>query len=154
MQTLADRFDEAGGDAITFEGRELRRDFTLPVANQAALIIEFLKYTDHPIQGLGLKAERCSIAVAGTIAKNIGLWTDTAPRRVELRVQRAGKSAAIRFFNQWRDEKYGSTMYHLNNAAMEVEQQPDGSFLLKCSDGWSTPNFEDLVVRVSQASSR
>jgi hypothetical protein len=153
MQTLADRFETAKGGVITFEGRELRRDFIMPAQSGTTLFVDFLKSTNWPVQGLGLKAERCTLVVGGTTGKSIGLWTDTAPRRVEVRVDKARKGATIRFFNQWRDEKYASTMYHLNNAAMEIEQQSDGSVLLKCSDGWSEPNFEDLVVRISQASS-
>ena len=153
MQTLADRFDAAEGGVITFEGRELRRDLRMPVQSDTTFVVEFLKSTSRPVQGLGLKAKNCSLVVTGTKGRSIGLWTDTAPRRVEVRVENVRTDAVIRFFNQWRDEKYGSTMYHLNNAAMEIDQQPDGSFVLKCSDGWSSPNFEDLVVRIAQASS-
>jgi hypothetical protein len=55
------------------------------------------------------------------------------------------------FVNQWRDEKFGSTMYRLNNAAMEILPQEDGvSVVMRCSDGWGEPDFDDLVIQLTQ----
>lgn len=65
-----------------------------------------------------------------------------------LRRDQCEGGARVVITNQWRDEKYGSTMYKLNNAAMEVLDQTDGSLLLRCSDGWGDADFNDLVVQV------
>jgi hypothetical protein len=103
------------------------------------------------VQGLGIKLAdaRGALEVAGTRARGIVLWTDTAPRDVECLVLKAKRGATLSLVNQWRDEKYGTTMYSLNAAAIDIQSQSDGSVRLLCSDGWGTePDFEDLVVRL------
>jgi hypothetical protein len=50
--------------------------------------------------------------------------------------------------DQWKDMKYGSTMYRLNDAAMQIDHGADGSLLFKCSDGWGQPDFGDLIFEV------
>lgn len=148
MQTFAERFGAAKDAPIHYNGRDLHRQFVLPVKKGDSIGLRFLRATDRPVQGVGVKCEKCEISIADTRARSFGLWTDTAPSEVILNVVKAQADARVVFFNQWRDEKYGSTMYHLNNAAMEIVPQPDGSVLLRCSDGWGEPDFNDLVLQV------
>jgi hypothetical protein len=147
MTTFADRFECTKGAPIQHEGRELHTSLTLQVASGDTIAITFLHTTDRPVQGIGIKCEKCEVSIAGTTSRSIGLWTDTAPRDVTIKVGKAKAGARLVLVNQWRDEKYGSTMYRLNNAAMEIVQQPDGSILARCSDGWGEPNFNDLVFQ-------
>jgi hypothetical protein len=39
----------------------------------------------------------------------------------------------------------------VNNAAMDVQPQPDSSLLVRCSDGWEGPDFNDLVFQISKS---
>jgi len=153
MQTLRDLFDIAGRGPIHFEGRELRASLVFDVTKNDKVNLRFQRATDSPVQGLGVECRKCELRIANTVAKNLALWTDTAPKEVLLEVVRAKPGATITIFNQWRDEKYGSTMYHLNNAAIEVVAQADGSVLLRCSDGWGEPDFDDLVVSLVRTAS-
>ena len=61
----------------------------------------------------------------------------------------ARKPVQLIIYNVWRDEKYGTTMYGLNAAAMVVQQPRADEWTLACSDGWGVePDFSDLVVRL------
>lgn len=152
MQTFAEHFAAANGGPIQYERRKLYWTYWLTVKEGDEISLRFVRAIDSPVQGLGIKTEKCHVQVADTTAKSIALWTDTAPKEVNLRAVKAKAGARIGLFNQWRDEKYGSTMYHLNNAAMEVQAQPDGSFLIRCSDGWGEADFNDLVLVLSHRS--
>lgn len=152
MMTFTDQFASAHGAPIRYEGRELHTKLSLAVNQGDTLRMRFLRSTERPVQGIGVKGDKCELRVAGTTAKNLGLWTDTAPSTLELEVVKAKPEARVILVNQWRDERHGSTMYHLNNAAMELVRQPDGSILARCSDGWGEPDFNDLVFLVAQVS--
>ena len=149
MTTFTDQFESTNGAPIQYDGRELHAKLVLAAANGDTIALRFLRSADRPVQGIGITCEHCEIRVAGTMAKSIGLWTDTAPKAVTLEVVKAKTGARVIFFNQWRDEKDGSTMYRLNNAAMELVPQPDGSILARCSDGFGEPDFNDLVFQLT-----
>ena len=149
METFAERFERNKGAPIQYQGHELFTSYVLTVRSGDCISVRVLRAIDRPIQGIGIKCDKCEIRVSDTVGKSIALWTDTAPRDVLLHVGKAKAGAKVTFFNQWRDEKYGSTMYHLNNAAIQPEPQPDGSVLLRCSDGWGDPDLDDLVVQIT-----
>ena len=148
--TFTDQFSESNGAPIHYEDRELIASYTLPVSEGDCIRLRFAQATDSPVQGLGISCFDCVVSAATTIAKSMALWTDSAPEEVTLRVSKARAGARLVLHNQWRDAKHGSTMYHLNNAAMHPVLQPDGSVVLNCSDGWGEPDFTDLVVIVSR----
>ncbi|WP_337169514.1 hypothetical protein [Gemmatimonas aurantiaca] len=148
MTTFADQFQSTNGAPIRYDGRELHAKLAFQVKNGDTIELRFLRSAERPVQGIGITCEKCEIRVASTTAKRIGLWADTAPRTVTLEVVKARTDAHVIFFNQWRDEKYGSTMYRVNNAAMELVPQPDASILVRCSDGWGEPDFNDLVFQI------
>lgn len=148
MTTFADAFERAKGQPIDYEGRKVQLSYWLPVSDGDHVGIKFLRYASTPVQGLGLTAERCQLRVVSITSSNVVLWTDTAPRDVEIRVVKAKPGARLGLMNQWRDAKYGTTLMGINNAAMEFQPQSDGSVVLRCSDGWGEPDFNDLVVRL------
>jgi hypothetical protein len=136
---------------IEYEGRHLQLAYKLTVAKGDRVHFLFERFASRPVQGLGIKLwdSRGALDVASFRTRNFALWTDTAPRHVECLVVKAKAGAQLSVMNQWRDEKYGTTMLGLNAAAMEVRHEPDGSILLQCSDGWGLEaNFNDLVVRL------
>ncbi len=149
MPTLAEFFAASESGRIQWDGHELVRDLVVEVADGDEIFIHFLRSCVTPVQGVGINTHLCQIEVAGTRAAHIGLWRDTAPAEVALRVVAARRGATITLFNQWRDEKHGTTLYHLNNAAMEIGQEPHDSFLVRCSDGWGPVDFGDLEFRVA-----
>jgi len=147
-ETLSKRFEAANGATIFYEGRELHRSLVLPVSRGDSLDLRFVRSTERPVQGFGIKCERCQVKVADTLATNVALWRDTAPSEITINVAKAKPGARILIRNYWRDEKYGTTMYYLNNAAIEIVYRADGVIVLHCSDGWLGPDFEDLVAEI------
>ena len=154
MPDFAAHWTEAPHDVIEYEGRKLRPHCVLAVSPGDSIEIRFERFTSRPVQGLGvaLTGRRGALEVASTRARQLALWTDTAPHQVSCRVVGVAPGTTLKITNQWRDEKYGTTMYSLNAAAMEILHETDGSVLLRCSDGWGTdPSFDDLVVRLRHA---
>ena len=143
----------APGGLIEFDGRQLRTTQWLAVEKGDVVRVRFERWVASPVQGVAVffrEQPRGELEVAGVRAKRMLLWTDTAPRDVEVHVVKAKRGGEIGIRNVWRDLKYGSTMSGMSCAAIDSRQEPDGSLLLACSDGWgSEPNFDDLVVRVS-----
>lgn len=148
MRTLQEEFLQNRGEPIQFNGQHLFWTYWLPVAHGDTIEVSFVRFTPRPVQGIGLEAEKCKLRIGGSTSKKFGIWTDTAPRSFEIAISQAKPGARIGIFNQWRDEVHGTTMYRLNNAAIDVRPQADGSVLLMCSDGRGEPEFNDLVVRI------
>jgi len=87
--------------------------------------------------------------ISGHEAARYVLWSHTAPRQVQIDITKAGRGSELCFYNGWEDLKYGTLLYGLRYAAIDVQPQPDGSICLHCSDGWGDANFTDLQVRVT-----
>jgi len=147
-RALADLLSKSEGGTIEVDGRSLRATHSVTVSEGASLRLVFLRSASAPVQGLGLHGVNCSLKIGGVTNKDLALWCDTAPRNVTCDVVNVKAGARVEITNQWRDDKYGTTMYKLNNAAMEVLEQADNSLLLRCSDGWGDADFNDLVVQV------
>ena len=84
MRSLADVLTAADGGPLTYEGRELYARYRVDLAQSDRLRITFMRSKQTPVQGLGLHCEHCQLQVSGTTAKDLALWTDTAPKDVEL----------------------------------------------------------------------
>jgi hypothetical protein len=149
-------FMESNGEPISYQGRTLRDAYELSVTEGERLEIAFERATPSPVQGIGIgaNAKGVQLETNDQKGKQFVLWADTAPPRVEILVRKAKPNTPLRIWNVWRDEKYGMTMYGVNAAAIEVCDQSDGSVLLRCSDGWKGPDFEDLHVAVRRLPAR
>jgi hypothetical protein len=141
-----DRFIESKGQPIEYDGREVHISVRIPVRNGDALTLAFLQATPKPVQGLRIIAKNCQLESLGKLGKQFVIWRDTAPDRSEYFIRKAKTGAEVVLMNVWRDEKYGSTMHGLNNAGMQRSLEADGSVVLRCSDGWGPPQFDDLIM--------
>lgn len=146
--TFTELFNAAHGAPIRYQGRELHAKYDIAVSPGQSIALRFLRSARRPVQGVGIACHNCKIAIGETEAKDIALWTDTAPAEIVLKITKAKPGARATFTNQWRDEKFGSTMYRLNNAAMEISHGSDGVIDFRCSDGWGPPDFNDLVFQL------
>lgn len=146
MSSLQDEFDRVDGRPIEYRGRTVCLSYWVKLTGRSRLTIRFLRAVVAPPQGLGLTAEACQLSVGRTSTRHMVLWRDTAPDTVHVEVTDTQPGARIGIMNQWRDEVYGTTLLGLNNAAMDVQPQLDGSLLMRCSDGCAGPDFNDLVV--------
>ena len=144
-------FKESDNRPIEWEGHWLYPFLSLHVSRGDFLDISILRSAKAPIQGLSLSAtsRKVELETNGTSGRSFALWSDTAPKHTRVKVLRPVRSSAeIMIRNIWRDEKYGATMYALNAAAIQIDQQGDNEWVLRCSDGWGTPDFNDLIVLV------
>jgi hypothetical protein len=148
---FAAQFEKSSGKPIEFNGRVLYPRFSIDVIRGDRLEISFLRFTETPVQGLSLGSENRNLDLecGGTRGHSFALWTDSAPKHIAVDIIRPVRAAVqLDIRNIWRDEKYGSTMYGLNAAAIQVESQDNGEFVLRCSDGSGEPDFNDLVALV------
>ena len=151
MPDFVPLFRANGGRPIEFDGQLLHWTLQLELPPATRLHIDFVSSVSRPVQGLSVSAarEKHRLTAAGVSARHLVLWRDTAPPHVEVILPPARRPVPVLLHNVWRDEKYGTTMYRLNAAAMRVTQEPQ-RWLLECSDGWGTePDFHDLVCRLT-----
>lgn len=147
--TLQQTFIASKGEPIQYEGRTLYWTYWLPVMPGDLIAIRFVAATKRPVQGIGIVGVDCLLQVVGSRGKHFALWTDSAPSDVNIHTVKAKQGARLGIFNQWRDTKYGTTLYRLNDAAIELEELESGAVVLHCSDGVGEFNRSDLVVEVS-----
>lgn len=143
------QFSQSGGAPIEWEGVLLHRTLRVGAKRGDHFELSFVRFTEHPVQGLavGSKDRNVQMECAGTKSHDFVLWTDTAPKHVAISVLKpVRKHAEIVIYNVWRDEKYGTTMYGLSAAAMQIVPHGQNEQIIRCSDGWLGPDFNDLVV--------
>ena len=75
------------------------------------------------------------------------LWMDTATPTIEVLCARVDDDGELQISNRWRLDD-GREDEWLNNYGMVVDSDTDDSFVLRCSDGFGAPSFDDLVVRI------
>ena len=144
-------FAASHGKPIEVDGQVLHLGLHISADPKSRLHILFESSALRPVQGLSVSAVRPQhrLKVGEVVARHLVLWRDTAPDHVEVELPSARQPVPIVIYNVWRDEKYGTTMYGVNAAAMRVTDDGPGKWLLECSDGSGTDaNFRDLVARV------
>lgn len=152
MPDFTPAFIESKGAPIQYGGRTLHSSFKLQVSAGDRVHVFFEHFAARPIQGLTIQAANRAhkLTIAPDKHYFFVLWTDTAPRHVEVAAPaKARKPVELVLYNVWRDEKYGTMMYGVNAASMVIEQLRANEWTLACSDGWGEePDFGDLVVRL------
>lgn len=135
---------------VSVDSRTLWLSYRMPVVSGDRLQVVFEHYTTKPKQCLmvSLSKRNHRMTIEGSNASRFVLWTDTAPKRVEIGITKAGRGSELCFYNGWEDSKYGTLLCGLRYSAIDAQPQNDGSLLLNCSDGWGDADFTDLQVRV------
>jgi hypothetical protein len=151
-QVLADLFTSAKSPKIDWNGEPAYAIYEIiPAPN--SVIVDFLKATSSPVQGLILKAQNALLEVAGSRMPEVVLWRDTAPDRIAVRVEpKLGKKASLKLWNVWRISTGGVQVMHawLGNSGMRIDKSVDGKELyLRCSDGEGPVDFGDIEIRLS-----
>lgn len=145
--SLAERFRLARRGAVLVDGERVRASFGLPVPAGATLRLHRRYASGARPQGLRLRAD-VDLLVGATRARDLTLWSSTAPERVEIRVD-AAADTVVQLWNTWWAE--GAAHAWLGNAGFLVETDltgPHPVVVLWCSDGIGDVSFDDLVVAV------
>lgn len=112
------------------------------------LSVRFIAAKPDLRQGINIRLQGGVAYINRVPGNNFVLWADTAPNVVEISIEWKSRTRrSLQVWNVW--DTNGVTQAWLGNAAMKVDRD-DENWLLRCSDGIGQPNFEDLVVRVSE----
>src|SRR5437016_7001316 len=120
MATFAQEFARNKGQPIQYGDRTLVLSYVMAVERGDIVRLVFDHYVKSPVQGIRVSAREksCFLESAGERSRDFVFWTDTAPREVSLKVAKGTNGCHLVIWNVWRDEKHGTTMYGLNNAAI------------------------------------
>jgi hypothetical protein len=151
--SLSELIADARGAPIEWDGRVVYGSYVLKdVEGKSDLSVQFVEYVRTPRQALRLKPIQGTLGVAGERLKDVVLWSDTAPRIVQVTPfpPRSRSSIDIRIWNAWWDGGLGGFMNAWKgNAGLQVDEVDTDAIWLRCSDGVGEPSFADLVVRIA-----
>jgi hypothetical protein len=150
---LSELFQAAQGGPIEWGGQTVRMMYDLADLGPAStLTVKFLSVSKKRPQALRLTAKGGQFKVNDQTLEDVVLWSDSAPETVEIRLRPPkGGTMTARIWNAWRDPSDAMQAW-IGDAGIVVDEPGPGSVLLRCSDGFDTPSFDDLVVelRVTQ----
>jgi hypothetical protein len=147
---LAERFAAAHGAPVEVDGGLAHMMLELPpIGGPATLRIELRTDSSRP-QAIRLKARGGKVLLDAQLVDDVVLWSDTAPPAVtaSLRPTWSGAPMTVRVWNAWRDPA-GTMQAWIGDAGMLVEEEKPGVVMLRCSDGFDAPTFDDLIVRLA-----
>ena len=123
--------------------------FELPPIDEPTELRITLETAAARPQAVRLKARGGRVVINDQPDDDVVLWSDTAPSVLvaSLRPQSSRKPMTLRIWNAWRDPA-GVMQAWIGDAGMLVEEQSPGDLVLRCSDGFDAPTFDDLVVRL------
>jgi len=148
---LAELLQAAGGGPIDWSGQRVHMMYELPQPEAAQeLLIRFGQPSPGRPQGLRIKVRGGLVELNGEQLDDVVLWSDTAPETVLVRLlpAKAKGPMTVRIWNAWRDTA-GTMQAWIGNSGMLVEHQDEGTTVLRCSDGFDEPRFDDLVAVLS-----
>lgn len=145
---LAARFAESASDIVHVEGRDVRSLLRLEVDPGDVLEVTRLTASRQRPQALKLATDDGELVVASTQAPSVSLWSNSAPRKVRVRVD-SDHPTTVAIWNAWR---FGGMVHAwIGNAGM-VTSSHKGRVTIQCSDGVGPIDFTDLVVTVERTS--
>ena len=148
MKTFGERFGESRGEPFEFAGKLVHAILEREVESGTKLQIVFHRFNPSVPQALDTVLEKGHLLIANQkFKKGAILWTETAPRVVEVVCITKLARTTFKAWNAWKDED-GITMAWIGNGGMLIEER-EGVTVLKCSDGVGEPQFDDLVVEIS-----
>jgi hypothetical protein len=146
-EKLSDLFEAARGPVIEWRGQVVHAMYEIAeLAGSAVLKITFADPSPARPQGLRLKAQGGRLEINDQLHGDVVLWSDSAPSVVvAVAHPKRGKVMSLRLWNAWRDPA-GTTQAWIGNAGMLVEGDLEQGLVLRCSDGFDEPTFDDLVA--------
>jgi hypothetical protein len=144
--TLAELFMAAAGPTVEYEGRIVHAAIFRQVTQPGSYLVRFVKAVRKPLQVLGMAIDKGELRVEDTTAQKIALWYDSSPDVVEVHYRPYPGGDRLSIYNMWEDEE-GTVHAWLVHAGMLVEEIGN-KMILRCSDGWGKPTFNDLIVEI------
>lgn len=152
-QKLSDLFEAARSPVVEWQGKLVYGMYELPgMSEDEDLRIEFSDPSPARPQALCLGVRGGRLEINNQLLSEIALWSDSAPRVVVARARpRRGKVVTVRLWNAWRDldDPVDRMDAWIGNAGMLIEGDVTSGLVLRCSDGYDEPTFDDLVATVT-----
>jgi hypothetical protein len=147
---LEELFQASKGEPIVWNGQLVQMMYDLDgLQANNAIRIWFITASSVRPQALRVTAKGGRLGVNGQLLNDVVLWKETAPDEVELSPHPDAASGvmSVSMWNAWKDDA-GTTHAWIGNAGLIVDQRGDDLVILRCSDGYIDPSFDDLVVEV------
>lgn len=146
---LTELFREKNGAPIEWNGKTVHMMYEMPVIQTPAILrISFVKVSSERPEALRLKAHKGQLDVNGQLLDDVVLWSDTSPQTIDVAAKPSTKKMTVRAWNAWRDS-IGVMQAWIGNAGIVVDESASGGVVLRCSDGYGDPAFDDLVVELT-----
>ncbi|GFO55464.1 hypothetical protein GMSM_24710 [Geomonas sp. Red276] len=143
-KTLSEKFIEAKGQSIEYDGHCLIPILKLKVTDNSVLSIKRVSHKQTVEQGMRIKIDHGDLVLEENTYKDVVIWADHSPEEVTL-VCKAKKKTIVKIWNVW---KYNGVMHAwIGNSGMIVEEK-DNQVTLSCSDGTNAPDFTDIVCEI------
>lgn len=145
-KTLAELFEESAGRAVQYRGLTVHGAVFKHVSKPGQFTVRFIKAVPKPLQALRINIDRGRLVIEDTASPKMLLRLDTSPSVVEVRYRPSPGGSRITLYNAWLDEQESVEAW-LMHAGMLVEERGN-KMILRCSDGWGEPTFDDLIVEI------
>ena len=142
---FADLFAQAESSTIEVDGEVLNAVVELSVVAPLIFTVVRTGSRSDRAQGLVLEAIGTNLRAAGTEARRVTLWSDTAPETVTLEIGEPGRFT-VRAWNTWRDDDIAHAW--VGWSAMKRRDE-NGMTILACRDGHEDGDFDDLIVELT-----
>jgi len=146
--TLADLFRASRGEPVEWAGRRVHAMLEFAgLTTDKRLLIEFAQASPLRPQALRLRVRGGVIELREQELDDVVLWYDSVPGTViaRLRPKTPVVPMSLRVWNAWRDAA-GTMQAWIGNAGMLIEERGAGVIVVRCSDGFDEPSFDDLVA--------
>lgn len=140
--TFAEQFAQSQGKPIECGGQIVHAIYRREASSGLKLRLRWVSGVDSPLQGVSISVKKGLLKVAGTKAKDIVLWRDSAPSDVTIECSGKGVHELL-VWNCWRDDR-GATQAWVGNAGMQLDATRANAIRVKCNSR-SLVTFEDLV---------
>lgn len=140
--TFAEQFAQSQGMPIEYEGGLVHAILRREARSGSRVRLRWISAIDSPMQGISISVKGGTLKVAGTKAKDLVLWRDSAPDDVE--IECSGRNIReILVWNCWRDDR-GVTHAWIGNAGMHLDETDVNRVRVRCNSQTAV-TFEDLV---------
>ncbi|PLR79589.1 hypothetical protein CVD25_22450 [Bacillus canaveralius] len=147
--SLAEMFIKNKGEAININGSLVVMSHRLEVNTGQDVKIEFIRTKNDFRQGIefSLDKRKGYIEVNNQKLNSPVFWVDTAPSTFIFKCFPKKETGQLNLWNIWQynDDRVDAW---IGNAGIIAEQEDEGIFIFRCSNGIGDIDFDDLVFRL------
>ena len=146
-RSLNELFADNEGAPITVDGRLLHSSYERQVLGGTRFVVTRVSTHSRYLQGLEVKVEKAAqLSIDGVRSRGFKLWENQARARLTIDVVAKGPTT-LRVWNLWLVDSVEWAWSH--DASILVDESPGGDQVtLRCRDGFSPPDYDNLVIQL------